>query len=210
VQSAMARYLMTVAPDLRGHGQSVLDEGDMGISSMAADIVAIMDELTLSSAHIAGCSHGAVIALHLARTYPDRIASIIVTSVPDINDPDIVEYGKKYANSVYPKLEPGLDKIHGMGRTGYARERLLTTFSASLDDPPLDHRDALRKASEINCPALILGGDSDPVMSPERAVKLMRSIPNSSLGILPETGHLAHQEAPAMYADAILDHIWRM
>lgn len=209
VQAELARYAQTIAPDLRGHGRSVAYEGKMSIRAMAGDVLSVLDELEIKQAHIVGCSHGAVIALHLARTAPDRVSSIAVTSIPDITNPDVLEYGNTFVNDVFPRLETRLDQLHGLGNDGYARERLLSVFAASLQELPEDHRDAVDRAAEVTCSTLVLSGDSDPVMSPERAVQLMRRLPRGNLAVIPQTGHLAHQEAPMMYASAVLDHLWR-
>jgi 3-oxoadipate enol-lactonase len=208
-QLQLSRYAQVIAPDLRGHGRSVLERGELSISAMAGDIVMLLDQMEVEQVHLVGCSHGAVVAMHMARSFPDRVASIVVTSVPDLNDPSVIEYGRKYVSSVYPGLEADLSRIHGDGTGEYLREVLLKRFENSLDDPPIDHRDALRLAPEIQCPALVLGGDSDPVMSPEKAIELMRQIQSAKVCILPNTGHLAHQEAPGLYADTVLDQLLR-
>jgi pimeloyl-ACP methyl ester carboxylesterase len=209
VQNQLARHFFISAPDLRGHGHSRLERGAMGITESAGDITAMLDHLGIEKAHVIGISHGGVIALHMARTIPERITSIVVTSVPDINDSNVVAYGLRYAEEIFPTLEAQLSQIHGNDVPEYVRETLLASFRNSLTDPPQDHRDAVGEAGEIKCPALVLGGDSDPVMSLEAALQLAQAIPNAHLGILPATGHLAHLEAPVLYTESVLDHILR-
>jgi 3-oxoadipate enol-lactonase len=209
LQLQLSRYALVLAPDLRGHGQSVLQRGDLGISSMSQDMIALLDQLEIDRAHFVGCSHGAVIAMHLARRNADRVASIVITSVPDLNDLETIEYGRQYVTNVFPRLEADLARIHGDGESDYVRETLLRNFEESLEHPPQDHLDVFLKAHEIQCPALVLGGDSDPVMGPERAIQLMRKIPSAQLSILQNAGHLAHEDAPGLYADSVLDHLLR-
>jgi pimeloyl-ACP methyl ester carboxylesterase len=209
LQMQLSRYFLTVAPDLRGHGHSRLERSELSIASMAADIVAILDHMKVHRAHVIGCSHGAVVAMHMARTMAERVESIVITSVPDLDEPEVISYGREYAATVFPRLEAELDHLHGDHRDGYSREVLLTSFVEALDNPPEDHTSALRNAKEIECPVLILGGDSDPVMSLEKAVSLTRRLPDARLCVLPETGHLAHRESPTMYTEAVLDHLWR-
>jgi 3-oxoadipate enol-lactonase len=209
VQNQLARYFLVAAPDLRGHGYSRLEHGELSISAKAADIAAMLDNLRIRKAHVVGLSHGAIIALHMARTMSERIASVAVSSVPDVNDPDVVAYGLEYVETVFPTLEADLSQIHGVDDPDYVRSTLLRSFHESLQNPPQDHRDSVRKAGEITCPALVLGGDSDPVMSAESALKLSRIIPNAHLAILPATGHLVQVEAPSLYTEVVLDHIHR-
>ena len=209
VQAQLSRYFTVIAPDLRGHGRSALRQGEMSVTAMSDDVSAVLDNMDISTAHVIGCSHGAVVAMHMARTAPERVASIVITSVPDLNDPDIIDYGRQYASTVFPRLEARLDEEHGEQRPGYSREILLKRFTQSLEHPPDDHLDAVRKADEISQPVLILGGDDDPVMIPDRALSLWRRMQSANLGIIPDTGHLAHQESPATYTGMVLDYLWR-
>ena len=206
----LSRYFLVLAPDLRGHGKSPLRDSSMTISDMADDVIAMLDNTGSNRAHIVGCSHGAVVALHLARCAANRVASIAVTSAPDLSNPEVIAYGREYASHVYPRLEAELEQVHGTNSDGYTRDALLRNFVQSLDSPPDDHLDALEKAAEIQVPTLVLGGDRDPVMPPERALHLAQTIPDAELGILPNTGHLAHRETPSLYTETLLDYIWRI
>ena len=205
----LSRYFLVLAPDLRGHGKSESRDGGLAINDMAEDVIAMLGNIGIERAHIVGCSHGAVVALHLARCAANRVATIVVTSVPDLADPEVIAYGREYVSQVYPRLETELEQIHGTGSGGYTRDVLLRNFVQSLDTPPDDHLDALGKASSIQVPTLVLGGDRDPVMPPERALQLARTIPDAELGILPNTGHLVHRESPALFTETLLDYIWR-
>lgn len=210
LQSELSRYFTTISPDLRGHGRSTSRQADLSITSMVTDVERLVSHVGAERVHLVGCSHGAVIGLHLARTRPEMVRSLVVTSVPDLDDPDVIAYGRKYAATVFPRLEAELDQRHDEGRSGYSRNVLLSAFVASLDTPPDDHLAALRLAHQIQCPVLILNGDRDPVLAPERVIQLMRRLPAARLGILPDTGHLAHHESPARYAEFVLDHLWRV
>ena len=58
----------------RGYGQSGGPAG--GFAVQAADIVALLDHLDVGRAHIVGHSEGAMIALLLAASQPDRVRSL--------------------------------------------------------------------------------------------------------------------------------------
>ena len=58
----------------RGYGESGGPAG--GFSVQAADIVALLDHLEVDRAHLIGHSEGAMIALVLAASYPDRVRSL--------------------------------------------------------------------------------------------------------------------------------------
>ena len=58
--------------DLRGHGRSSMPPSGYTTHDMSADLLALMDGLGIASAHLAGHSFGADIALHFALLYPAR------------------------------------------------------------------------------------------------------------------------------------------
>ena len=70
--------LSLIAPDLRGRGDSVSVTGDSSIGRHAADMVAVLDELGVTTAHVCGMSMGAFVAVELAILAPDRVRSLIL------------------------------------------------------------------------------------------------------------------------------------
>ena len=58
----------------RGYGQS--GGSAAGFGAQAADIVALLNHLDVDGAHVIGHSEGAMIALVLAASYPDRVRSL--------------------------------------------------------------------------------------------------------------------------------------
>jgi pimeloyl-ACP methyl ester carboxylesterase len=64
----------TIRYHRRGYGESGGAAG--GFDMQAADIVALLDHLEVDRAHLVGHSEGAMIALVLAASYPDRVRSL--------------------------------------------------------------------------------------------------------------------------------------
>ena len=79
-QMPLAKSLNIVFHDPRGCGRSVASQNVYTIEQMAADIVALMDHLKLSSAHLLGHSMGGRIALCLTQNYPGRVKSLIMAA----------------------------------------------------------------------------------------------------------------------------------
>jgi pimeloyl-ACP methyl ester carboxylesterase len=68
------------AYDARGHGRSSAapEPSAYGYDELAQDLLAVLDELGISQAVLAGASMGAHTALSLALTAPERVAGVVV------------------------------------------------------------------------------------------------------------------------------------
>jgi pimeloyl-ACP methyl ester carboxylesterase len=76
--------------DLRGHGRSEKphDPNAYRFSRLATDVVAVLDEVGLSSAAVCGFSLGANTALRMAACYPDRVDAVAAIG----SDPEAVGF----------------------------------------------------------------------------------------------------------------------
>ena len=63
--------------------------------------------------------------------------------------------------------------------------------------------------SEIRQPSLLITGSNDTVVPTSDTVKLQGLIPGSALAVIPQTGHLPHEEKPAEFMAAI-DANWQL
>ncbi|MHA4854103.1 alpha/beta fold hydrolase [Rhodococcus sp. MSC1_016] len=79
VRALRDRYRLVLV-DLRGHGRSDKphDPASYAMDLMSADIVAVLDEVGLPSAHVLGYSLGGRVALALAVQYPEHLESLII------------------------------------------------------------------------------------------------------------------------------------
>ena len=76
-----------IAPDLRGHGQSSMPDSDeckdvpencFSPEKFAEDVIDLLDQLGIESAHVVGHSMGSIIAQTLALTYSQRVSSLVL------------------------------------------------------------------------------------------------------------------------------------
>jgi len=79
-QMPLAESMNVIFHDPRGCGRSVAEQSVYTIEQMALDIVALMDHLKHSSAHLIGHSMGGRIALSLAENFPGRVKSLIMAA----------------------------------------------------------------------------------------------------------------------------------
>jgi len=96
-QIPLASSLNLIFHDPRGCGRSAAMQSVYTIEQMALDIVALMDHLKISSAHLMGHSMGGRIALSLTQNFPGRVKSLIMA-----------------ASGSGPAARPGSDCIPGL------------------------------------------------------------------------------------------------
>lgn len=79
----LARSFMVVTYDRRGYSKSqVLEDTGYGVNEQAEDALAILDALDCERAYVAASSAGCLIALELARKYPERVEKLFLHEPP--------------------------------------------------------------------------------------------------------------------------------
>jgi pimeloyl-ACP methyl ester carboxylesterase len=78
-----------VAPDLRGHGDSTRagERSDFRKAELAADVLAVLDELGIGRVRAAGHDWGGAVAQELALAAPRRVTQLALLSCPALNNP---------------------------------------------------------------------------------------------------------------------------
>jgi 3-oxoadipate enol-lactonase len=82
----VGRYTV-VLPDVRGYGRSVCrDPARHTWAQYSDDVVALLDHLGVERAVVGGAGLGSTISLRTAVAHPERISSLVLISVEDIED----------------------------------------------------------------------------------------------------------------------------
>lgn len=81
-----AAGLRTIALNQRGYSSGARPEGAAAyaIDRLTDDVIGLLDELGIESAHIVGHDWGAAVAWVLAATYPGRVRTLTAVSVPHL------------------------------------------------------------------------------------------------------------------------------
>ena len=109
--------------DTRGHGRSDKPHGPEAykVSSLVADVVAVLDDLSISKAHLMGYSMGADIAFWAAARYaPERVSTLILGGGhPDTEEREPGWIGKMLIE--YWKLRQGTEVVLGFFETYFGQ-----------------------------------------------------------------------------------------
>jgi pimeloyl-ACP methyl ester carboxylesterase len=81
VEHFRGRYRLVV-PDLRGHGQSPVPDGEYSIAAFASDVAALSEELGLGPATVIGHSLGGLVAFVLPALHPGVAARVVALDSP--------------------------------------------------------------------------------------------------------------------------------
>jgi pimeloyl-ACP methyl ester carboxylesterase len=205
-QRAFKLYLV----DARSHAGTRWDPSDgWNRDLLVDDLVGFVDEIGLDTFHLGGFSMGAMTALTFATRYPERLRTAIIAGIdvqrqPRANvaarlmDPERIERDE-------PAWAAQLERRHGPTQGPGAWKRLLPVIAADVASQPLLTPVELGQA---RLPILLVYGDRDVFVPLEHAVQLHRQLPDSRLLIVPESGHVAMVNQPAIF-NAAAAAFWR-
>lgn len=197
------------ALDQRGHGESGRPQCCYTTDDYAADVDAFMEAVGIEEATIVGDSSGGLIAQRVALSYPHRLSRLLLIGSPItlVNNKTVIEAGEEMlalTDPVSPEFvrEFVLGTIHDP----IPEEFLSRLVSESLKVPARVWRDYFEgvvltaddsaRLGEIDAPTLILWGELDALLPREEQERRAAAIPNATLKVYPETGHLAHWVRP--------------
>ena len=80
VMPEFSKHYRTIAPDVRGHGDSGKPDMPYSIQQFSEDIFALFQKLEIRLAHLLGVSMGAAIAQQFVLDHPERVKSLILVS----------------------------------------------------------------------------------------------------------------------------------
>ncbi|MCS6872384.1 MAG: alpha/beta fold hydrolase [Anaerolineae bacterium] len=207
-----------ITPDLRGFGQSEAAEGVYEMSLLAQDVLRLLDELRIEKAAIMGHSMGGYVTLALWRLAPQRFSAFGLIASHVWADSEAQQQAREQligqvmergavavVEALMPRLfAPNLNAEEPIQEQ--ARAMMLSAPSTSLTSAlrgMMYRPDSSDLLPQIDVPALILCGDSDPIVPPERAEQMARQMPNATLVVIENAAHMPMLEQPQATALAI-------
>lgn len=212
----------TITPDLRNHGRSP-HAGEFSYEAMTADLVWLLDDLDVESAHVLGHSMGGKAAMHLALAHPDRVDRLIVADIA----PKAYEPGHLHIFEALSSIDPGqyddrsaIDAalaehlssipvrqflLKNLTRDGdaYAWKMNLDGIRAAYNNVigAIDSEQTFEK------PTLFVGGSDSHYVSEDDLPEIRLRFPAAELVMMPGTGHWLHAEKPEEFSDIVMDWI---
>lgn len=217
--AALAEDWRVIRVDLRGHGRSTAAERRFGIDDMAADIVDLLDNLSVDRFSYVGVSISGAVGQVLGIRERNRLDRLVIcASAVRWPDPDVwrhraervraegtdflvasrpnVWFSAAYAEREPQRVQQLLVNLQATNRDAYA----------ACCDAIADF-DARPHLASIAAPTLVVVGEHDPATPVDLATQVAAGIPGARLLVVPGAFHLLTDENSLELTDAIGRHL---
>lgn len=220
------RKYRCLAPDNRGVGRSGRPEGPYDLEMMAEDLLAVLDDAGVESAHVMGASMGGILASILAVRNPERVRSLILACTACRHEPwrrELLEQWAGIARSqgMHAFAQQNLRWIVGprslrrfwpimqiVGPIAFGCPQ--DSFVAQVE-AILAADDSLRtELVNVRVPTLVIVGSQDILTPVADAEELAELIPGAGLSILPGAAHGFMVEQAGVYNTETLGFLDRV
>lgn len=222
VSRELVEHHDVIAVDVRNHGLSPRAE-TMSYQDMAADILALMDQLQLEQVAMVGHSMGGKIAMMAAQLAPERVSRLVAADIAP------VAYRQARHDAVFQGLQAVIQQGAADRRQADSilarhideagvRQFLLKSFVAGAEPDwrfnlqalldnypdiigwPEDHR-------RYDGPMLFIKGGNSDYLLPEYQPAVLAQFPAARVKVIPDTGHWLHAEKPRLFNRLVLDFL---
>ncbi len=197
--------------DTRGHGRSGVTPGPYSIESLAEDLVALLDALKVSKAHVVGLSMGGMIAQYIGANHPERVLSLGLCNTASEMPPRATWAGRIEAaqkDGIEALVDGTIQRWFREGFTQRSPEKIAVVrkmILATKVEGYVANASAVRDMSQttmllkIKAPTLVMTGRQDPACTVEQGTVLHRMIDGSQFVIIEDAAHLSNIEQPEVF-----------
>lgn len=217
-----------------GHRLILLDFFDQGRSARLTEpyghdvqveaVLAVLDDLGIAVADLAGISYGGQVALQAALARPERFRKLVIANAGLSTTPWLAEIGhgwnrvagdgEAYYYATIPSIYSPRFYAERLDWMEKRKARLIPIFAEPafaqamirLTDSS-EHYDISDRAAAISQDVLIIGSENDCLTPLAEQRRLHDVLENSELVILPDCGHASMYEKPALFASLVLGHL---
>src|SRR4051794_17817454 len=214
--------------DVRGVGESLPPAGAW---SHHTDVLALLDELLITRAHVVGASMGAGIAVEAALARPQAVASLLLVAPGGA----ILAETPATFRPIWAAEVDALDRgdldgateinlrawVDGPRRSPDAVDPAVRAFIGRMQRdafelPEWDAEQAPEhelsppaadRLGQLACPVLVVVGDADDPAIIAAAERVAGLAPRARLAVWPDVGHMLSLERPEAFADLLGDFV---
>ncbi|MCH7998106.1 MAG: alpha/beta fold hydrolase [Chloroflexi bacterium] len=227
----LAQHVQLICYDHRGSGRSASPQGPdpYKIDRFVGDLEALARTMDVRPFALLGHSFGGIVALHFALAHPELLTHLILVCTPASHD-----FIQEVEDALPGKLEQEalaeLSSLQDSKPSDYVMRRSLELLAPIYFHDParvselrldsvqfgpetqavwdsLEGFDLRPKLSEIQVPTLVVAGDSDLSVTPERARETADALPHGKLLVIKDSGHYPFVEKPEAFLSGVLQFL---
>ena len=226
----LSTHFDDVTPDLSAV-LAAMEAGDppplaYTLVDMATDVIAVLDDLGIATAHVMGLSMGGMIVQHLAISHADRLRSI--TSVmSSTGDPDVGHASAEAVELMTAASPTDRDSytartikgLHTWGSPAWQDDLRTAAIAGEAFDRAFDPAgqarqylailsDGSRTAAlhTVHLPALVLHGTADRLVDPSGGQRTADAIPGARFELIDGMGHDYPPEVWPRWVELVTTH----
>ncbi len=237
ILDTLASQFRVTAYDLRGHGLTEVTPTGYTSAAMAADYLAIREQLGLGPAYFVGHSFGAVVAMHVAVLAPEQVRGVILSDPyfpglkdlePNLHQANVwVELREMFA-PLGLSLGEQVDFTHLFALVAQLNPEQIEQLKQATGPGAVRWLAQLPKLSETSCGADVfaeagltaeqLSRVQQPVVAlydehtPFAATRawLAAHLPNCVVDTVPAAKHIAPLQNATVFVEMVQQHLKRM
>lgn len=223
---ALAPKYRVIAPDLLGHGDSAKPRVNYSPATFSRFVLDLMDSMQIDRAHLIGNSLGGRISMEVAMTDPGRVQSLslLCPAVAFLKRRWLapVMRGMRPELAFLPQPLPHRAVVAGIRSLFVSPERLRRSwYDAAADeflrvyrdrraryalfdalrhlvtDEPMGDTGFWKRLERMDTPSLFLWGDADPLVPSWYSRHVEEALPNATVEVMTDCGHVPQFEYPA-------------
>ncbi len=222
VAKALAASFTVYTVDLRNHGKSPHNV-HMNYAIMAADVLQLMDDQALASAHLLGHSMGGKTAMQIALSYPQRVSKLVVVDIAPIpyahGHTNVIEGLTAVAETSIQSRQQAdeilAQHVDDAGVRSFLLKSLTRTpqghyvWQLNLEGIKANYDEVAKGNSGTPFTGntlFVKGGTSDYLLLEHKAA-VMALFPKAQLKVIANAGHWPHAEQPELFNKLVLQFL---
>ena len=219
---AFSQSHRTVIFDNRDVGQSSYVEGEYEVADMAADALALADELGLETFHLLGISMGGAIAQEIALAAPGRVRTLTLAvtfarggawgaKLAELWGTRVREMPHERHIDELMLLNHSEEFYENAAGVKYLRDMILQNPNPQTPEAfgrqlaASSRHDALERLPSLEMPVQVIGGERDILVPVWKSAELAELIPGARLTVLERAPHGLPLERAEEFNRLVLD-----
>jgi pimeloyl-ACP methyl ester carboxylesterase len=194
-------------------------------AAQVESVIRLLNHFGVEKAILVGNSAGGAIAMQTALAHPDRVSALVLVDPAVYSDegprsylrplfatPQLRRLGPLLVRKIQERgpellklawhnpalLRPEIIKLYQKPLKVENWDKALWEFTLARRPSGLEQR-----LSELDLPTLVITGDDDRIVPTEQSVQLAGELPNAELVVIPDAGHVPHEERPDLFLQAV-------